>query len=86
MKLPPKLPSPNEYGNFYFGGKGKAPAILRGGVPFDSKDNGPSLIRGRGEAMERWFISTEAGVLFDGADICYFESAQEAFDALRGEE
>lgn len=63
------LPKPDRFGNYYFGAKPKGPAIFRSSVG----------------KLGRFFASTgcqQIGILFDGPEIRYFDTAEEALSAL----
>jgi hypothetical protein len=71
--MPDRLPKPDQYGNYWLGGKGKGPAILKG--------------RQVGGAADCWFACSGAedgcSILFAGPDIRYFQTPEAALAALK---
>jgi len=74
MKLPPKLPSPDKYGNYYFGGPGRLPAIF----PFKSHHPNAENV-----GQFTVLISPERGFVSNSKDRVFFKNVHEAFEVLR---
>lgn len=70
-----KLPSPDSFGNYWLGDKPEGPAI------FISK----KLVNGKVIENKKFFASRgqKGGILFDEGGIRYFDTAVEAFNALK---
>lgn len=85
--LPKCLPQPDQYGNYYLGssphGKGKLPAIFKGGCETKNTDGKLILVRQHGDLGERWFICLPNCVEFYYNDIRYFPSPQKALEYMR---
>lgn len=77
-----KLPQPDEYGNYWIGERGYAPAILLGGDEKVTTDGRTILKRQRRERGPRYFVTTQDGAIFDGVNLRYFSSARAALQAL----